>query len=271
MNFDEKDVIDYEMVCKHLDTKYIGRNYIYYDTIDSTNIQCKKQCSNKVIEGITVVAEEQSTGRGRLGRHWESPKSTGIWMTIGLAPKVLPEMASKITIIAAAAVYKALKELNIDCGIKWPNDIVINGKKICGILTEMNTKENEINYVVVGIGINVNMDCFPEELKEKATSLKKELGHRIDRAELLGKVLNYFEKYYDLFKDSGDISLVNQVCKKASVVIGKDVKIISRNEEILCKVVDIDEDGQLIVRYEDNSIHKVFSGEVSVRGLYGYL
>lgn len=271
MEIDEKDLVDYDRVCKHLNTKYIGRKYIYYDTVDSTNIQCKKQCNDKAIEGITIVSEEQSDGRGRLGRQWESPKSTGIWTTIGLTPRVLPEMASKITIIAAAAVYKALKELNIDCGIKWPNDIVINGKKICGILTEMNTKENEINYVVVGIGINVNMDCFPEELKEKATSLKKELGYKVDRAKLLGNVLNYFEKYYDLFKDTGDISLVNEVCKQGSVIIDKDVRLIMGNEVKLGRVLDIDEDGQLIVRYEDNSIHKVFSGEVSVRGLYGYL
>ncbi len=265
------DIITEGEVTPLLKTKYIGREYLHFDSIDSTNAQCKRECVKNMVDGLVVTAEEQIQGKGRLGRAWTSPKGTGIWMSIVLTPEISPVLAPKTTIIGAAAVYSALKDMGVDAGIKWPNDIIIGGKKVCGILTEMNAEIDRINYVIMGIGINVNMEEFPEELSDKATSLKLQLGEKVDRKELVAKVLNYIEYYYDLFKNTGDIRGVINICRKGSVLLGKEVRVINGGKETICTAIDIDEDGELVVKHEDGSIHKVFSGEVSVRGIYGYV
>lgn len=265
------DIIDSEEILPLLTTKYIGRNFIHFDEVDSTNVQCRRACSNNPIEGMVVAAEEQTSGRGRLGRSWISPKGTGIWMSIVLKPNISPMVAPRTTLIGAAAVYTALKEMGISVGIKWPNDIVINGKKICGILTEMNAEIERVNYVIMGIGINVNMESFPDELKEKATSLKNELGNEVDRKKLVANILNNFEVFYEEFKNTGDISRVIEICKEGSLLINKEVRVINGNNEVICTVIDIDDEGELIVKHKDGTIKRVISGEVSVRGIYGYV
>lgn len=265
------DIITEEEVTPFLKTKYIGREYLHFQSIDSTNTQCKRQCAINIIDGLVVTTEEQIQGRGRLGRVWTSPKGTGIWMSIVLTPQISPILAPKITIIGAAAVYSALKDMGVDPGIKWPNDIVIQGKKVCGILTEMNAEIDRINYVIMGIGINVNMEEFQEELRDKATSLKIQCGENVSRKELVGKVLNYVEYYYDLFKNTGDIKAVINICREGSILLGKEVRVINQGKDTICTALDIDQDGELIVKYEDGSIDKVYSGEVSVRGIYGYV
>lgn len=265
------DIIDSEEILPLLTTKYIGRNFIHFDEVDSTNVQCRRACSNNPIEGMVVAAEEQTSGRGRLGRSWISPKGTGIWMSIVLKPNISPMVAPRATLIGAAAVYTALKDMGISVGIKWPNDIVINGKKICGILTEMNAEIERVNYVIMGIGINVNMESFPDELKEKATSLKNELGNEVDRKKLVANILNNFEVFYEEFKNTGDISRVIEICKEGSLLINKEVRVINGNNEVICTVIDIDDEGELIVKHKDGTINRVISGEVSVRGIYGYV
>ncbi len=265
------DIIDSEEILPLLTTKYIGRIFIHFDEVDSTNVQCRRACSNNPIEGMVVAAEEQTSGRGRLGRSWISPKGTGIWMSIVLKPNISPMVAPRATLIGAAAVYTALKDMGISVGIKWPNDIVINGKKICGILTEMNAEIERVNYVIMGIGINVNMESFPDELKEKATSLKNELGNEVDRKKLVANILNNFEVFYEEFKNTGDISRVIEICKEGSLLINKEVRVINGNNEVICTVIDIDDEGELIVKHKDGTIKRVISGEVSVRGIYGYV
>lgn len=265
------DIIDGEEILPLLTTKYIGRNFIHFDEVDSTNVQCRRECSNNPIEGMVVAAEEQTSGRGRLGRSWISPKGTGIWMSIVLKPNISPMVAPRATLIGAAAVYTALKDMGISVGIKWPNDIVINGKKICGILTEMNAEIERVNYVIMGIGINVNMESFPDELKEKATSLKNELGNEVDRKKLVANILNNFEVFYEDFKNTGDISRVIEICREGSLLINKEVRVINGNNEVICTVIDIDDEGELIVKHKDGTINRVISGEVSVRGIYGYV
>lgn len=154
------DRIDEEEVTPFLKTKYIGRVFTHFEEIDSTNMEAKRVCAKSAIDGMVITAEAQTKGKGRLGRQWQSPKSRGIWMSVVLTPDISPVLASKTTIIGAAAVYNALKDMGIEAGIKWPNDIVVNGKKVCGILTEMNAEMDRINYIVLGIGINVNMEDF---------------------------------------------------------------------------------------------------------------
>lgn len=266
------DILNYEEIEEYLDTDFMGRNIHYFDSIDSTNKKAKEMALGEK-EGTVLVAEEQIGGKGRLGRTWISPKGKGIWMSIILKPKVDPMKVAKITLLGAAAVTKALNNLNIRSQIKWPNDILIDGKKICGILTEMNCELNMINYVVMGIGINVNLDAneIPEDLRGKATSVKISEGKEINRKELLANILNEFEELYLSFRDKDDLSYAIDICRKNSALIGKEIRVIKGEEIKRGKALDINEEGQLVVEFENGVVENVYSGEVSVRGLEGYI
>lgn len=267
------DILNYEEISEYLDTKYIGREIYYFDSINSTNIKAKELAYSSESEGTVVIAEEQTNGRGRLGRKWSSPNKKGIWMSIVLKPQIEPQEAAKITQVAAAAVWKAINQIGVKTQIKWPNDIVINGKKVCGILTEMSGELNRLNYLVVGIGINANttISDFPEEINDIATSLRIEIGKEIKRKELIALILNYFEELYNDLKNNGNIYGSIKVCKENSALIGKDVRLTLRGEEKEVRAIDINEEGELIVQDSEGNISKVISGEVSVRGLYGYV
>lgn len=267
------DLLTENEILDNLITKYIGRNIIHFDTIDSTNNKAKELASLGEVEGTTIISEEQTMGRGRLGRTWISPKYKGIWMSIILRPNISPQDASKITQIGAAAVLKAIRDLELEAFIKWPNDIVLNKKKVCGILTEMSAEIDKINYLVVGIGINVNIDEyeFPKELINMATSLKSVSQKKIDRKNLVSNILNNFEKLYDELICKNSIDDTIQICKDYSVLLGKEVKIIKNNEEIIAKAIDVNKDGNLVVKYESGETDNIISGEVSIRGLYGYV
>lgn len=264
------DLLTFEEISNCLNTKYIGRNIMYFQTIESTNNKAK-ELANKSDNGTVIISEEQTLGRGRLGRIWTSPKYKGIWMSIILKPDVDPQGVTMVTQIGAAAVVKTLSSMGIQTYIKWPNDIVLNGKKICGILTEMSGELNKVNYVVMGIGINVNIDKeeFPEELKSVATSLRSEIGNTVCRKELVTNLLNNFEVLYDEFIHKNSIESSIKICRNNSILIGKEVKIIKRNEEYFGKAINLSNTGELIVQYPDGSIEEIVSGEVSIRGLDG--
>ncbi|MFA6940827.1 MAG: biotin--[acetyl-CoA-carboxylase] ligase [Clostridiaceae bacterium] len=264
------DILTYEEIRAYLKTNRIGKKIIYKKSIDSTNSECKR-IADVESEGTAVVGEEQLKGRGRLGRTWTSPLYKGIFVSIILKPDIDMEKAPKITSIGAAAVLLALKDIGIECQVKWPNDIVINGKKVCGILTEMSGEINRINYIVIGIGINVNLntDDIPEDLKDKATSLLIEKGKHIDRRILLSGLLNNFENLYDEFL-KGDYSKTVSICRDNSSLIGKNVKIIKNGKEAVGKAIDIDKDGALIIEHKNGEKDKIISGEVSVRGIGSY-
>ncbi|KEH99340.1 biotin--[acetyl-CoA-carboxylase] ligase [Clostridium massiliodielmoense] len=267
------DLLTFEEVNPYLKTNYIGKDIRYYNTIDSSNTKAKELGAAGAKEGTVVISEEQTGGRGRLGRTWVSPKFKGIWMSIILRPDIEPMEASKITQIGAASVCISINELGLKSAIKWPNDIVLNSKKVCGILTEMSGELNKINYIVMGIGINVNIesDDFPGDIKNIATSIKIEGGSKVKRKELVGKVFNNFEILYDEFIKSGTIKKSINICKENSALIGKQVKIIKRSDEVFAKAIGLTEDGELIVEYNDGKVDKIVSGEVSVRGMYGYV
>lgn len=266
------DILILEEIEEYLTTNFIGRNIYYFDSLDSTNTKAKEMAMDEE-EGTVVVAEEQIKGKGRLGRNWVSPKGKGIWMSIILKPNMLPSEVAKLTLIGAAAVNKALEEMGIISYIKWPNDIVIQGKKVCGILTEMSCELNIINYVIMGIGINVNLlkEDFSQELVDKATSLKEITGRDLDRKRLLASVLNYFENLYLPFKQRGDISATIDISREKSLLIGKEIRILRGNDEKIGRALDIDEQGGLIIEYKDGTREHIFSGEVSIRGLRGYI
>lgn len=266
------DVLTLEEIEEYLTTDFIGRNIHYFGSIGSTNIKAKEIAMEEG-EGTVIIAEEQTRGKGRLGRDWVSPKGKGIWMSIILKPQMPPSEVAKLTLIGAAAVNQGLKQIGLKSHIKWPNDIIIHGKKVCGILTEMSCELNIINYVIMGIGINVNLgeEDLSQVLASKATSLKEITGIDIDRKRLLAMVLNHFEDLYLPFKLEGDISKSIHISKENSIIIGKEVRIIRGDTETIGKALDIDEEGQLIVEYEGGKRESIFSGEVSIRGLRGYV
>ena len=235
-----------------------------YDETDTTNNRAKE--SNTSPDGSVFIAEMQTHGKGSRGRGWTSPRGIGIWHSILLKPEISPLEVSQITLVAGLAVCKAI---GLNSMIKWPNDIVINGKKICGILTEMSAEINMVNYVVCGIGVNVNTESFDDDIADKATSMFIESGHKYVRNELIAKLLNEFEYYYKKFLDGG-LSAILDEYKKCCVTLGREVNVIFKNETVHGTAVDVDENGSLAVQTENGIIH-VTSGEVSVRGIYGYI
>lgn len=258
-----------------IDTKLIGKEIIFLESIDSTNNYAKKMGEEKFKEGTIVIAEEQTAGRGRLGREWISPKGKGIWMTIMLKPDIKPEQAAQLTLIGAYAVAKAIKTVcSIDAQIKWPNDIVIKGKKVCGILTEMGAEIDRINYLIVGIGINANTEKkdFLKSGLDIATSLKIEKGEDVDRKLLISNIITNFEELYTDFIEKGNIERIINDYKKVSATLDKEVKISSvKGEELRGMALDINNHGHLMVKINDGKIIEISSGEVSVRGIYEYV
>jgi len=264
------DLINPEEIRKNLKTTFIGRNIIFLKSVDSTNAYAKEMGKEGMQEAV-VLAEEQTRGRGRLGRMWHSPKGSGIWMSILLRPDFSPEYASQITQLTGLAVSESIRNIaGIDAFIKWPNDIIINQKKVSGILTEMVAEMDKIDYLVIGIGINVNTEYFPEDIIKIATSLKKEAGIKIDRNLLVAEILNRFEKYYMEFLKEKSLGFVIDKLKELSCTIGERI-IITKMEEVLeAMAVDLDIYGNLIIRRDDGMEERIASGEVSVRGILGY-
>lgn len=267
------DLLTEEEVKKHLTSSVMGRKIMYFDSLESTNTTAKDLADKGQEHGTVIVGEEQSAGKGRLGRSWVSPKYKGIWMSFILRPEINPMLIAKITQVGAAAVVKAGEEMNLDLKVKWPNDIILNDKKICGILTEMSSELNQINYVILGIGINANLDLedFDEELVEKASSIKMELGEAVDRKELVGKIINNFEKLYDSFMADGRGLDSISICREKSILIGREVRVIKGGKSTEAKVLDLNDDGELVVKKKNGEVEKLFSGEVSVRGKNGYV
>lgn len=259
-----------EMWQQGLHTKWAGKTCLYYDSTDSTNLRGKKLAEQEACHGVLIAAEEQTAGRGRLGRVWQSPKGTSVSMSLMLKPEFLPQKASMLTLVAAVALRKAIAQTTgLETEIKWPNDIVYHGKKLCGILTEMSAVPGQIRYVMIGMGINANVPEFPKELPH-ATSLLLELGHSVNRMELMQKTMEAFEAYYELFLQTEDMSLIKE--EYQSCMAGKTHLVQVLEKEPYCGIcMGISDDGALLVQDERGSIHQVQSGEVSVRGVYGYI
>ena len=266
------DILTFEEIKNFLNTEYIGKNIIYYDSIDSTNTKAKELAEMGQEHGTVIISEEQTTGRGRLGRNWVSPKYKGIWMSIILRPNIITENISQITLLGAAAVQKAIMKMDIKTSIKWPNDIVLNSRKVCGILTEMSGEVDHINYLVMGIGINVNLkeEDIPLDLKDVATSLTLESGKYIERKLLLSNVLNIFEELYNDFIEKGNIKETIEICRQNSILIGKEIQLINRGKITTAKAIDISDQGELVVENHQGMVEYVVSGEVSVSGIYGH-
>jgi BirA family biotin operon repressor/biotin-[acetyl-CoA-carboxylase] ligase len=261
-----------EEVERGLTTRMIGRNYIYMEEIDSTNEEVKRLAGKGAPHGTVVAADTQTKGKGRRGRSWNSPKGDSISMSLLLRPEMETLHASMLTLVIALAAAEAVEEVTgLSCQIKWPNDLVCNDKKMCGILTEMSADIEYIHYVVIGIGINANAETFPEEIASMATSLKKESGREVNRADLVAAVLNHFETDYETFMKHSSLEPLREAYNERLINIGRQVKIISQGETKIRTSQGIDADGSLVVCDETGKTEKIISGEVSVRGLYGYV
>lgn len=266
------DVLYANEIKSKLNTLSWAREIYYYDEVDSTNNVAKKLAEDGAPHGTLVITEMQTAGKGRRGRNWSSPNGSGIWMTFILRPEIGPDRASMLTLVSAMAVQKAIeKETGLKAVIKWPNDIVVNGKKVCGMLTEMSAELEWINYVVVGIGINANTKKFPEEIADVATSLSIELGRDITRSNLVAGFGAAFEGYYDRFIKNGDMSDLMDEYNKNLANLDNKVKILDPKGEYTGISKGINKEGELLVTDEDGNERIVRSGEVSVRGIYGYV
>lgn len=253
-------------------TEWVAKEVLYFDTIDSTNTKAQELAEKGYPSGTLVVADKQESGKGRRGRSWVSPSGTGIFMTLMIKPDINPNNASMLTLVAALAVAKAITSVTgEEALIKWPNDIVINGKKVCGILTEMNAQFDYINHIVVGIGINVHNESFPEEISQMASSLMIEAGgKRFHRAQIIAETMSYFEQYYDTFLKTQDLSALVREYDELLVNRNKSVRVLDPKEPFDGKAMGITPKGELIVdTWESRKL--VSSGEVSVRGIYGYV
>lgn len=250
-----------------LATRFLGRTVYYCDSVSSTNNLAKELAGQGAADGTLVVAEEQTGGKGRLGRQWCSAKYKGSFFSFILFPPLMPQEANMVTLITAVAMASAVRdETGVAAGIKWPNDLLVNGKKICGILTEMSAEMEKINYMVVGVGLNVNQEenDFPEEVSASATSLKDQTGSNISRVKLVQAFLLEFEKWYLLALENGFAPVLAR-WKEMSVSLNCPVRIHNPNSSWDGWAEDIDSDGALLLRLPGGEIKRVISGEVSLR------
>lgn len=242
-----------------LKTSMMGKNIHYFKETESTNILARDMAGS-VDEGTVVIAESQTGGRGRMGRKWISPEG-GIWLSVVLKPRMQPLHAPRITLLAGVAVAKTIRNIGLPAKIKWPNDVLINGKKVCGILTEIGAEMDSIQYVVVGVGIDANVDTetFPEEFRDSSTSLKNELGHDINRVEFVQRLLSEFESLYMKFQKEGFSSILEE-WRNMSATIGEWVKITTQSRIIYGEAVGVDSDGALILETGEGRLEKIVAG-----------
>lgn len=271
--------LDESEIKKHICTSLFGQKIYYYEEVDSTNTIAKRLGKIPGNHGALIIANSQKAGKGRLGREWISPKNKGIWMSLILTPRIDIRNASMLTLIAALGVNEGIRRITgLDSFIKWPNDIVVHGKKICGILTEMSTIQGKIECVVIGIGINVANTNFSNELEKKATSLEVELGCLIEKWELVNAILESMEKYYSIYIRTQSLIELKQEYNKQLINYKELVQVLDGEKGFKGVALGINEFGELLVETEklmdgkvEKVIQKVVSGEVSVRGVYGYV
>lgn len=242
---------------------------INLDEVDSTNEYLKRMVEDGYDsdEMLTVTAQFQTAGKGRRGRQWFSDPGTALMFSVLVKPKLAMDDFSMITLIMAMAVRQSLKDIDIDTRIKWPNDIVLGDKKICGILTEALLESKRL---IVGVGINTNQESIPQELKDSATSILLETDDCVDHDSLLDSILFNFEKLLDKLSESGDMTDLKSEYEEALVSLDKEVTVLDPTGEFNGTCKGIDNKGQLIVSHEGQDTY-VYAGEVSVRGIYGYV
>lgn len=264
-------LLDSEEVYSRLTREGVGCPLFYAESIDSTNDWAKREAAKGAVDGSVYLADFQSAGKGRRGRVWKSPEGTSISMSILLRPEIPADRISMLTLIMGLSAAQGMKTATgLDVGIKWPNDVVSRGRKLCGILTEANAS---VEYVVIGIGINCNMEAFPEEIQTTATSLKLETGEAVSREEVTAEIVKAFYRNYREFCKTCTIAgEVKAAYEELLVNRNRQVRVLDPKGEYTGISEGINELGELLVKREDTGKQEaVYSGEVSVRGIYGYV
>jgi BirA family biotin operon repressor/biotin-[acetyl-CoA-carboxylase] ligase len=247
-------------------TKVIGRDIRVFEETTSTNDVIEKLARDGVKEGVVVFAESQTKGRGRLGRKWMSPTHKGLWFSVLLRPKLSPQETTQLTVASATALRRAIKNVTgLLAEIKWPNDLLIGGKKVVGILTEMSAEVDRVRHVILGIGVDANQDAaeFPVELRKIATSLKIEAGEEISRAELAVEILRELDLEYARIC-AGKFSAVVDEWESGCATIGKNVSVQMGARQIRGSAEALDDDGALLVRTEHGHLERIIGGDVTL-------
>jgi BirA family biotin operon repressor/biotin-[acetyl-CoA-carboxylase] ligase len=247
-----------------LKTKWMGKTLHYFEKIDSTNIKAYELALQGAREGEVLVAESQTKGRGRLGRQWLSPPSKNLCLSIILRPNIPPHQASLVTLMAAVATAGAIQKFSgLHPKIKWPNDILIGGRKIAGLLNEIHSEMDRIHFVILGIGVNLNMDesMFPKDIRSVATSLNREMGQTVSRKVFLKALLEELETWYETFLEKGG-SVILDAWKDWAQIEGKQVKVTSFGVALTGKSIGVDSDGALILETETGEKKRVVAGDV---------
>jgi len=249
----------------------IGREYVYLDEVESTNTLARSKAGS-MPDGSVIIADRQISGRGRMGRHWDSAGGKGIWMSVILKPAIRTAEAMVMTHMAGAAVCDALCRCGFQALIKWPNDIVMNGRKVCGILAMLEGEPDMLHHVIIGIGVNVSHaeEDFPQELLDKATSLRIEAKQPVDRNMILENIIERLDFYYKCL-ERRDTGVIMDFCRQKSATLGREVRIIEPDGELRGKAVALTDKGGLVIEDDQGRATEIISGEVSVRGIYDYV
>lgn len=262
------DIVTPEQIIPNLNTKQLGRTIDYYTTCESTQIIASDKAREGALHGTVVIAEEQTDGRGRLDRSWNSTANKGIWMSVIIRPAISPQFAAQFTLVSAVAITQAIQEVtNLTPEIKWPNDILINGKKVTGILTELQADMDIVHSIIIGIGVNVNQElsAFEESIQKTATSLKIENGEEIDRSLLVAKILYYLEKYGDLYVENG-FKPIKILWESHNCTIGKRIRATTLRETLEGVALGITNDGVLEIKLDSGEIRGVYSADIHLLG-----
>ncbi len=245
---------------------------MYYDELDSTNAELKRLTDKGLAtEGAVVIAGMQTAGRGRSGRVWHSPNNGNLYMSILVKVDFDMDKASMITLLMAYAVANVLEEQGIEVQIKWPNDLVISGKKVCGILTELHNTAGLGNYLIVGVGLNLSRESLPKELDNLATGLCAETDIRAEKDGLAREIADYFGELCEQFREKQSLAFIQEKYNKLLVNRNRQVRVMDPKGEYSGVASGITADGKLLVEKDDGEKVLVYAGEVSVRGIYGYV
>lgn len=262
------DLVTPAQVIPKLSTKYLGRNMDYYTTCASTQVIAADKAREDAPHGTVIIAEEQTAGKGRLERSWDSSANKGIWMSVIIRPEISPEFAAPFTLVSAVAITQAIQEVtNLTPKIKWPNDILINGKKVTGILTELQADMDIVHSIIIGIGVNVNQELstFDESIQSIATSLKMETGEEVDRSLLVARILYYLEKYGDLYVEKG-FQPIKILWESHNCTIGNRIRATMLRETIEGVALGITDDGVLELKLDSGEIRGVYSADIHLLG-----
>lgn len=250
-----------------LKTEFMGRHIHFEEVLSSTQKIAHTLAGDGAKEGTIVVADQQTSGRGRLARAWYSPKQTGIWMSMILRPKIPINKTPQLTLLTAVALIQAIEEVTgLTPEIKWPNDILINGKKIVGILTELQAEADRVHSVIIGVGMNVNhtLDQFPEELQAIATSIAAETGKQADRAQVIQAIMMNFEKLYTSYLVHG-FKPVKLLWESYAISLNKNLIARTLQGTIRGRAIGIDDEGVLLLETNEGNIEKIYSADIEIQ------